>query len=63
MDRFEVDGWDVERIDSLESVAKNADIVVLLQPHDEFLTVGATSLATCVLDASGLLAGPNVERP
>ena len=60
--RFEVDGRDVERLDNLESASKTADIVVLLQAHDEFLVVGATSLALCVLDTSGRLAGSNVER-
>jgi UDP-N-acetyl-D-mannosaminuronate dehydrogenase len=59
---FEVDGSDVERLDNLDSASKIADIVVLLQAHEEFLVAGATSLASHVLDTSGRLAGSNVER-
>jgi len=62
VDRFEVDGFDLERIIDLHAAVEEADIMVLLQAHDEFLAVGAVTSAHCVLDTTGQIDGPNVER-
>ncbi|MED5199674.1 MAG: UDP binding domain-containing protein, partial [Gemmatimonadota bacterium] len=62
VDRFEVDGCGLERIVDLHAAVEGADIVVLLQAHDEFLAVGAVASAFCVLDITGQIDGPNVER-
>lgn len=39
-----------------------ADIVVLLQPYDEFLASDVLSAADCILDTSGRVIAENVER-
>jgi len=62
VDRFEVDGCGLERIGDLHTAVEGADIMVFLQAHDEFLVVGAAASAHCVLDTTGQIDGPNVER-
>jgi len=62
VDRFEVDGCELERIVDLHVAVEGADIVVFLQAHDEFLAVGAVASALCVLDITGQIDSPNVER-
>ena len=62
VDRFEVDGCELEQIADLRAAAGGADIVILLQAHDEFLAAGAFASAHCVLDTTGQIDGPNVER-
>ena len=39
-----------------------ADIVVLLQPHDEFLASDVLPAADYILDTSGRVIAGNVER-
>ncbi len=39
-----------------------ADIVVLLQPYDEFLASDVLSAADCILDTSGRVIAENAER-
>ena len=53
---------EVPRISDIEEAAGSADIVVLLQSHDEFLTPDALAAADRILDTSGRLSGANVER-
>jgi nucleotide sugar dehydrogenase len=62
VESFEAGGREVPRIDDLEEAAGCADIVVLLQPHDEFLDSDALASADCILDTSGRLTGENVDR-
>ena len=62
VDRFEVDGCELERIVDLHVAVEGADIVVFLQAHDEFLAVGGVASALCVLDITGQIDSPNVER-
>jgi len=62
VDRFEVDGCQLEQIADLGAAAGGADIVILLQAHDEFLAAGAFVSAHCVLDTTGQIDGLNVER-
>lgn len=62
VDKFEVDGRDLDRISTLADAIQVADILVLLQAHDEFLESTTFDSARCILDTSGRLAGPNVDR-
>jgi nucleotide sugar dehydrogenase len=62
VDCFVVAGIEVPRILELDEAVHIADIVVLLQAHDEFLEEDVLAGAECVLDTSGRLEGDNVER-
>ncbi len=62
VETFEAGGREVQRIDDLEEAVGLADIVVLLQPHDEFLASDALASAACILDTSGKFTGDNVDR-
>ena len=57
-----VRGRDVPRIEDLKEAVGLADIVVLLQPQDEFLASGALFAADCILDTSGRVIAENVDR-
>ena len=60
--RFEVGGHDLEKVEDFHGEMRDADLVVLLQPHDAVLASGALAGARYVLDTSGFLVGDNVER-
>jgi UDP-N-acetyl-D-glucosamine dehydrogenase len=60
--RFEVGGHDLEKVEDFHGEMRDADLVVLLQPHDAVLASGALEGANYVLDTSGTLVGDNVER-
>ena len=62
VDCFVVAGIEVPRILEVDEAVKLADIVVVLQAHDEFLEANVLAGADCVLDTSGRLEGDNVER-
>ncbi len=62
VDGFVVAGIEVPKIRELDEAARSADIVVLLQAHDEFLEQDALVKAHLILDTSGHLTGDNVER-
>ena len=59
---FEVAGEPVARAEDLEVGLTEADLVVLLQPHREFLAPGALDGAARILDTSGRLVGDRVDR-
>ena len=62
IDCFVVGGIEVPRVPSVDEAVRRADIVVVLQAHDEFLEADVLAGADCVLDTSGRLKGNNVER-
>ncbi len=62
VDDFEVGGDPVARVEDLEVGITEADLVVLLQPHREFLAPGALDGAARILDTSGRLVGDRVDR-
>lgn len=62
VDTFEVGGVELDRISTLSEAIQVADILVLLQAHDEFIESTTLDSALYILDTSGRLAGPNVER-
>ena len=62
VDRFDVGGLELQKVDDLHGEIRDADLVVLLQPHDAVLSSGALEGARHVLDTSGSLVGDNVER-
>ena len=62
VDNFIVAGGEVPRILDIGEAARSADVVVLLQAHDEFLDSSELGEATCILDTSGKFTGDNVDR-
>ena len=61
VDGFEVGGRGLERISELSEAIQVADVLVVLQAHDEFINSTILNSARCIFDTSGRLAGPNVE--
>ena len=59
---FVVAGRQVDRVADLAEAAAEADLVVLLQPHREFLAPGALDGAERILDTSGRLVGDRIDR-
>ena len=62
VDRFEVEGLELQKVHDFHAGMNDADLVVLLQPHDAVLESGALERARYVLDTSGSLVGDNIER-
>ena len=62
VDNFIVAGSEVPRILDIGEAARSADVVVLLQAHDEFLDSSELGEADCILDTSGKFTGDNVDR-
>ena len=62
VDEFQVGGRSLERISELSEAIRVADVLVLLQAHEEFINSTILDSATCILDTSGRLTGRNVER-
>lgn len=61
VERFEVGDAALERVDLADGIGR-ADLVLLLQAHDETVASGILGDARHVLDTRGVLTGPNVER-
>ncbi len=62
VDGFSVDGLDLKQADNLESAVASADLVVLVQAHDDIMDAGVLHRAKLLLDTRGVADGPNVER-
>ena len=62
VDNFIVAGSEVPRILDIGEAARSADVVVLLQAHDEFIDSTELGEAACILDTSGKFTGDNVDR-
>ena len=62
VDRFSTNGEDLEgELDLAEAVGA-ADLVVLVQAHDEIVNSPCLNSASLILDTRGVLLGTNVER-
>ena len=59
---FTVEGREIEAENDLETAVNSADLVVLLQAHDEIVGSAALDGAEHILDTRGVLTGDNVER-
>jgi len=59
-----VNGVDVPRTASISQALKESDVVILVQPHREFIEAASEicSSETVVLDTTGKFTGPNIER-
>lgn len=59
-----VNGVDVPRTASISQALKESDVVILVQPHKEFIEAASEicSSETVVLDTTGKFTGPNIER-
>ena len=62
VDSFVVEGKEVPRIVDTGEAVRSADLVVMLQAHDEFLDCTEFGAAKCILDTSGKFSGDNVDR-
>jgi len=62
VDSFVVAGSEVPRILDIGEAVRSADVVVLLQAHDEFIDSTELGEAGCILDTSGKFTGDNVDR-
>jgi UDP-N-acetyl-D-glucosamine dehydrogenase len=60
--RFEVDEVTIEPQPDLEAAVAEADLVILLQPHDSIVGSESLDRAALILDTRGVLEGHNVER-
>ena len=59
---FVVEGKEVPGIVNLAEAVGSADLVVVLQAHNEFLDSKELGAAECILDTSGKFSGDNVDR-
>ena len=62
VDSFVVEGKEVPWIVDIGEAVRSADLVVVLQAHDEFLDSTELTAARCILDTSGKFSGDNVDR-
>ena len=62
VDQFEVDGTLLKSEDDLDTGIANADLAILLQPHDSIMAASDLLGRVPVLDTRGALEGANVER-
>jgi len=62
VDSFVVEGKEVPWIVDIGEAVRSADLVVVLQAHDEFLDSTELAAARCILDTSGKFSGDNVDR-
>jgi nucleotide sugar dehydrogenase len=62
VDSFVVEGKEVPWIVDIGEAVRSADLVVVLQAHDEFLDSTELAAARCILDTSGKFSGGNVDR-
>jgi UDP-N-acetyl-D-mannosaminuronate dehydrogenase len=59
---FEVDGQELTKAIDLGVASEAADLVILVQTHDDIMAAAPFDGAAHVLDTRGALNGPNVER-
>ena len=62
VDSFTVAGEEIPRIVDIGDVAKVADVLIILQAHNEFLDSRELGHVDCILDTSGKFFGDNVDR-
>ncbi len=62
VDEFEVDGAILAKVDDLPGALAAADLVILVQPHDDILEAAPFPEASLVLDTRGVVTGPSIER-
>ncbi len=59
---WHVDGRRIERVPDLQEALATADLVLHLQPHEDYSAAVLSSSQTPVLDTRGVLDSDNVER-
>ena len=59
---FVVDRTPLKAEADLEAGIADADLVILLQPHDSITGAEALTRAALILDTRGVLEGDNIER-
>ncbi len=59
---FDVDGSELPQVSDLATAIDEADLVVLIQPHDDIMRDAPFDRAALILDTRGKLEGSNVDR-
>ena len=62
VEQFVVDGTPLKAEADIDAGVANADLVILLQPHDSITGAEALERAELLFDTRGVLEGDNVER-
>lgn len=62
VEEWNLNGASLTRVPDLDEAVQEADVVVVLQPHDSYDFDSIASKAKAIFDSRGSLAGPNVER-
>ena len=62
VDNWTVDDQEIPRVRDLTSSLASADLVIHLQPHDDYSASVLTGAEAYVLDTQGILQGENIER-
>ena len=62
VEQFVVDGTPLKAEADIDAGVANADLVILLQPHDSITSAEALERAELLFDTRGVLKGDNVER-
>jgi len=62
VESFEVDGLEITKIEDSCHELSDVDLVILLQPHRVILESGVLESVEHILDTSGSLTGPHVDR-
>lgn len=62
VETFETAGGEIPRVESLLDGANEADLVIVLQAHDEYLSRNFEGVQAPFFDTSGSITAPNVHR-
>ena len=60
--RFDADGVDIPQESDLEAALAAADLVILIQPHDDIMAAAPFPGASLLLDTRGVVEGPPIKR-
>ena len=62
IDRWQLNGRTIERVDDLRAALRDADLVIHLQPHPDYDETVLADIRTTVLDTRGRFLLDHVER-
>ncbi|HVM15643.1 MAG TPA: hypothetical protein VM287_15110, partial [Egibacteraceae bacterium] len=61
-ERFAAEHGVARAVADLDAVLADADLIIVLQPHREYLQADVAAKAALLLDTRGVLHGENVHR-
>lgn len=59
---FETEGVEIPRVEDLLDAAREADLIIVLQPHDEYVGGNFEGVSTPFFDTSGSIIAPKLIR-